>query len=92
MSKLILFDFECRGGHRFEALVKSDVHSTPCQICGQPAQRQISAPRIDRLRMAVTGDSTTAVDYFDHVHRERRAIEERNKANHGDYGKPAGAD
>ncbi len=92
MSKFILFDFECPSGHRFEELVKPDMRQAPCPECGESAQRQISAVRIDKLAMAVNGDSPTAVDYFDKVHRERRAIEERHHANHGDYGKPAGAD
>jgi hypothetical protein len=93
MSKLILFDFECQGGHRFEELVKSEIRELACPRCGQAALRQISPVRLDYYGMALSGDGMeTAIDKFDQRHRERRTIEERNEREHGDYGKPAGAD
>lgn len=93
MSKLLMFDFECLGGHRFEELVKSDSKApVPCPECGYAAIRQISPVRLDYQAMATSGDGMpTAIDKFDKSHRERRAIEERNYANHGDYGKPPGS-
>jgi putative FmdB family regulatory protein len=92
MSKLMMFDFECQDGHRFEELVSSKVRKITCPTCGDPAYRQISAPRIDYTGMAMTDGMETAADRFAKSHEQRRAIEERNYKNHGDYGKPSGSD
>jgi hypothetical protein len=93
MSKLILFDFLCAEHGLFEDLAKPDIHQVPCPKCGLNAIRQISAPRIDKSAMALqSGATPTSIDHFERVHRERRAIEERTYANHGDYGTHAGAD
>lgn len=93
MSKLLMFDFECVNGHRFEELVRSEVHYKLCPQCGTPADRQISPVRIDYTGMATAGEGTeTAIDRFDKAHRERRAIEERKYRDHGDYGKSPGSD
>ena len=92
--KLLMFDFKCNGcGAEFEDLVESAVRVAPCLKCGANADRQISAVRFDRLKAAASGDGMPgAVDYFDRVHRERKAIEERKEREHGDYGPAAGAD
>lgn len=92
MSKLMMFDFECQGGHRFEELVSSSTRKIACSYCGDPAYRQISPVRLDYTSMAMTDGMETAACRFDRSHRERRAIEERNYNNHGDYGKPSGSD
>lgn len=88
----MLFDFECQDGHRFEELVQPTVRKIPCVECGYAAYRQISAPHLDYTGMAMTDGMETAADKFDKSHRQRRAIEERNYNNHGDYGKPSGSD
>lgn len=91
--KLILFDFECPEHGVFEDLVKSSVRSVPCPQCKAPASRIISPVRIDRLGMATSDGATpTSIDYFEKVHRERKAIEEKTFAEHGDYGNHAGGD
>lgn len=93
MSKLILFDFECAKHGRFEDLAKPDVRQVPCPKCGRDAQRQISPVRIDRLRIATTaGASPESIAYFDRVHRQQKAIEDRKYDEHGDYGHRPGAD
>lgn len=92
MSKLLMFDFECTLHGLFEDLVKSDIRQIPCPQCGAPAQRTISPVRIDRTAMALQESATpTAIDHFDRIHRERKAIEERSYRDHGDYGNHAGS-
>jgi putative FmdB family regulatory protein len=94
VSKLILFDFTCSACDlTFEDLVKPSKRSAPCPKCKAPAKRQISTPRIDRSAIALTnGASPESIAHFDRLHRERRAIEDRKYAEHGDYGSAAGAD
>jgi len=88
----MMFDFECPIHGLFEDLVKSSVREIPCPQCGAPAHRAISPVRIDRLSMAVKDGATpTSIDYFDRVHRERKALEERSYSEHGDYGNHAGS-
>lgn len=89
----MLFDFLCPKDGVFEELVKPDVKQVPCPRCNASSQRQISPVRIDKYGMALqSGASPTSIDYFDRIHRERKAIEERNERNHGDYGPAAGSD
>lgn len=50
-------------------------------------------PRIDRMGMALgEGATPTAIDHFERVHKERRAIEEKRFKEHGDYGPMPGSD
>lgn len=94
MSKLIMFDFKCTVcGAEFEELVDPAHRKIACLKCGATAERQISVVHIDKLGMATSGDGfETSIDYFDKVHRERKAIEDKAYAEHGDYGHAAGAD
>ncbi len=42
---MALYEFECKGGHRFEKLCLSrDTNTYPCPQCGRVAKRLISAP------------------------------------------------
>lgn len=93
MSKLILFDFLCPTHGLFEDLVNPDIHQVPCPRCKANASRQISPVRIDKYDMATqSGATPTSIDHFERLHRERRAIEDKNHSNHGDYGPMAGSD
>lgn len=93
MSKLMMFEFICPVHGLFEDLVKPTRKSIPCPQCGANARRQISAVRIDRLGMATQeGATPTSIDYFEKVHKERRAIEDRKYERNGDYGAEAGGD
>ncbi len=87
-----LYDYECMGGHVFEELT----YGEPTAYCVQHdvyAQRLFPAPRIDRSGMALSASaSPESIAHFDRVHRERRALEEKRHADHGDYGKAAGSD
>lgn len=61
MSKLIMFDFQCRKcGILFEDLVHDFVRETKCPNCGDTGDRQISAPHIGWRIMGVDTDFPTA--------------------------------
>lgn len=95
MSKLIMYDFSCYHCKRlFEDLVPSDSRVADCPYCGSHAGiRQISPVRINKLDMAMSESaSPESLNYFDKVHRERKAIEDKKYHEHGDYGSAAGAD
>lgn len=93
MSKLIFFDFECPCCNtQFEELAK-DGWQILCPSCNSDAKRMISPVRINKLDMAMSGSaSPESLNYFDKVHRERKAIEDKKYHEHGDYGSAAGAD
>lgn len=91
MSKLLLFDFECPVHGLFEDLVKSSKKTTPCPQCKAPAIRQISPVKIDKIGMALQdGASPTSIDYFEHIHKQRKKIEDATFKEHGDYGSHPG--
>jgi len=88
-----MFDFECPVHGMFEDLVKPDIHQAPCPHCSAPALRQISPVKIDKIGMALQdGASPTSIDYFEHIHRQRKKIENAKYEAHGDYGTHAGGD
>ena len=91
--KLLMFDFECPTHGTFEDLAKSSKKTVPCPQCKAPARRLISPVKIDKIGMALQeGASPTSVDYFEHIHRQRKKIESAKYAEHGDYGTHAGGD
>lgn len=93
MSK-VLYDWECPScGHTFEALASWDTRETTCPECMKTTKRVMPAPRIGLLQMGHRHDaSPEAIDHFDKLHRQQRAIEERYEREHGDYGPAPGAD
>lgn len=92
MSKLILFDFECPVHGLFEELVQPDVMLAPCPQCSLHGTRQLSAPRIGHMQMAMSASaSPESIAKFDRAHRQQKAKEEKSYAEHGDYGRPAGS-
>lgn len=68
---MLLFDFECSDGHRFEELVKSDVLILECPKCGKNSVRQISAPRLDYLHMGLDPALATASDRWAKMQTEK---------------------
>ena len=93
MSKLILFDFECPTHGLFEHMVYPHVHEARCPICNQTAKRQIAAPRIGHLQMALSDSaSPESIAKFDRAHRQQKAKEQKAELEHGDYGPRPGAD
>lgn len=92
MSKK-LYDFECPAGHVFEELVDGHFDWHLCPIHEAASKRLVPAPRIDRSSIALSASaSPESIAHFDRVHRQRKAIEEKSMADHGDYGKAAGSD
>lgn len=94
MSKLILWDFACTEcGYIFEELAKPDMYWSKCPKDGANARREINPVRINHQAMAGSASaSPETLRHFDRVHQQRKAIEEKRFRDHGDYGKPAGAD
>lgn len=91
MSKK-LYDYECPSGHVFEELTNGEEYFY-CAQHNMKCDRLFPAPRIDRSRIALSASaSPESIAHFDRVHRERKAIEEKSMADHGDYGKAAGSD
>jgi putative FmdB family regulatory protein len=89
-----MFDFECAMcGKKFEDLVPSDWPAQNCPSCGFQADKQISPVKIGKLDMAMSESaSPESLNYFDKVHKQRKAIEDKKYHEHGDYGAAAGAD
>lgn len=74
MSKLLLFDFECREcGHLFEDLVEPDLRQTSCSNCNGTADRLISKPNFDWRNMGVSRDFPTFAAKWDkaQLHKSR---------------------
>lgn len=94
MSKLMIFDFKCTKCDRIsEDLVNPGTYWTQCPHCLANAQRILSPVRIDKTRLALTnGASPESISHFDRIHRQRKAIEEKTMAEHGDYGPMPGSD
>lgn len=47
-----MYLFRCECGETVERIVSSEVREVTCEKCGQPAQRQLSAPSM----LVATGD------------------------------------
>jgi putative FmdB family regulatory protein len=92
--KYLLFDFACtKCGNVFEEMAKPDNYWSHCPECKANARREISPVRINHTAMANSESASPGtLAHFDRVHKQRKAIEERSMRDHGDYGKPAGAD
>lgn len=86
-------DFHCTEcSTTWEAFVDHLVNELPCE-CGTTARRILTPVRIDRSAIALTvGASPESIAHFDRVHSQRKTIEERTYAEHGDYGKAPGSD
>ncbi|WP_193842594.1 FmdB family zinc ribbon protein [Tsukamurella tyrosinosolvens] len=95
---MILYDFRCPEGHRFEALVSNMQADSPdCEVCGMRTERKPTAPRLRGLadvgiareqmpntwRAVRDGDRET-VRHWHTVARRREALEERHPELAGD--------
>lgn len=95
MSKLIIFDFKCQTHGLFEHMVEPHVREARCPTCNLLAPRQISAPRIGHLQMALSASaSPESISKFDRAHRQQKAKEQKAEREHGEgeYGPRPGAD
>lgn len=89
------YDFSCTDCNRIsEAFTNTTETSIECPHCSGIAGRILSPVRIDKSRIACSGDSASpeSIRHFDRVHRQRKALEEKTFKEHGDYGKAAGSD
>jgi len=87
------FSFKCSNGHYHDEFVHRDVESRDCPHCGEQATKVIRyAPKLDYLGMGAQKHAGPEfADRFDKMHRDRKAHEEKNYENHGDYGPAAGS-
>jgi hypothetical protein len=94
MSKFMYFDFQCPVCSLIiEDFVKPDTVWIECPKCQGTAKRILTPVRIDRTAIACTlGASPESIAHFDRIHRQQKAIEQKNFENHGDYGKSPGSD
>jgi len=94
MSKLMLFDFQCKTCERtHEDMAKPGEYWRHCPHCGGNAQRILSAVRIDHTRMALSESASPgSIAHFERTHQMQRAKEEIAFARNGDYGKAPGSD
>ena len=65
---MILYDFQCKCGSKFEALAKMSDTTCECKRCGKMAQRLISMPRI--ALEGHTGQFPTAHARWVKIHEE----------------------
>lgn len=88
------FDFQCPVCDLVTTdFVKPTIVEIECYKCQGIAKRILSPVRIDRTAIACTlGASPESIAHFDRIHRQQKAIEDKNMANHGDYGKSPGSD
>jgi hypothetical protein len=68
MNKYMVFDHECKEGHRNEYFVKVSQVSVPCIECGLVADRVLNAPNI-KLE-GISGAFPTASDAWARKHEE----------------------
>lgn len=92
MSKRI-YEFRCPLGHVTERYIDEAEASITCE-CGELAVKAIcTPPRIDRLGIgAQKSASPESIAYFDKVHRQQKAHEEKQVAEHGSRGAAPGSD
>lgn len=92
---LMFYDFHCTDCDLvFEEFTNTKTFSVECPECKATARRILSAVRIDKSRIACSGDSASpeSIRHFDRVHKQRKAIEDKTFREHGDYGKAPGSD
>lgn len=84
MAKLILYDFRCtRCKAKFDTMVKSDVHETPCVECGALSKRLVSTPRFDpRMGLDPEGNPTMG-DRWAKIRKDRAKAEKKHYKEHG---------
>lgn len=95
MSRRI-YEFRCTScGAVTESLQDESLREIECPRCNDAVAIRaiVTPPRVDRLGMgAGKYASPESIDYFEKVHKQQKAIEERYEREHGDYGPRPGAD
>ena len=75
---LRMFEFLCANSHRTEALVDSELQNMPCKVCGELANKAVSAPSM-KLE-GFTGSFPTAYDSWERKRAEKLAIEKKQNS------------
>lgn len=70
-----IFEFRCADGHVSEKLIDEHEQTVVCPECSLPANRIISAVRLD-WRMGVDADMPTMSDKWARMHREAAKTKE----------------
>lgn len=78
-----VFDFRCAAGHVTEHFVEAGTESVRCPECGEPAARQIAAPR-SQLE-GITGAFPGAAMAWEKRRESHMKKEKKNVENHGSY-------
>lgn len=80
-----IHSFRCEAGHVHDALVKADVKTRECPVCGKPAGRKfLVAPKIGWLSMGTQENvSPEFIEKFDKMHRKQKEKEEKFEKEHG---------
>lgn len=82
MSKLFLYDFECKDGHVFEDMQDPhDKHDIECPRCGLPSRRIISGTRVDWRNMGVSNDFPTAASKWERMQRQKAKNDKQDDPN-----------
>lgn len=72
---MILFEFSCQCGERFEALVSRETYESDCPRCGQGAKRAISAVRC--MLDPASGHFPGATDKWIKAREQKMALERK---------------
>lgn len=72
---LRVFDFQCPNDHITEAFVNSDTREINCKVCGQPASRLVSTPRVSLE--GTTGDFPGAAMQWERKRAEKIKAEQK---------------
>ena len=80
---LRMFDFQCDGGHKHEALVQSDERSIACPTCNKVATRLIAAPRCQLE--GITGSFPGAAMAWEKRRESKMKQEQKHKEKHGTW-------
>ena len=76
-----LFEFECPDAHTTEQLVYSEVRESACRVCGKPAMRVISMPRVSLD--PISGDFPGETMKWAKRREQHMKLEQRAAEKHG---------
>lgn len=80
---LRMFDFQCKAGHKHEALIPAETRAVSCPICGKTARRLLAAPRCQLE--GITGAFPSASAAWEKRRESHMAKERKNMEKHGTY-------
>lgn len=81
---ILVREYRCKSGHVTERFGRDNPTATPCEVCGEKAIRQLSAPRA-KLE-GTTGAFPGAAMAWERKREQHMAEERRREREHGDSG------